>query len=374
MKIYKTVLFTMVMTGFLSFSCFAGDGNVVRLGKINVGDFILDGNIGSTDHRVTKGWFTDLTITNAISGSVDGNAGTVTVAGTTTNNTFYPGVFSAVSGSLAPYTISGWYINPSTGEITFPGVVNATSFASAAVDDPMWAFTPLTEGASKWWVGVNHGGTGSATGPMEFRQSGTAGTDVRVSISTTGALTAAGTINGLTRYVVITTAEGADDTSSSAAFLTDSGESWPTNGYVGMTLYNVTDSSSCTVTANTDTTMTCTLAGGTANAWNSGDAWAVAPGPGQSGSIFYIGAATTILHPSTPGYVAMYYSIGANVVTVDPQSDSMQFVLNGTATGTDGEELDSPGAAGDFIAIHNVSATSAYTLGRSGTWIDGGAS
>jgi hypothetical protein len=36
------------------------------------------GIIGSTGTRITKGWFTDLTVTNAISGSVTGNSGTVT--------------------------------------------------------------------------------------------------------------------------------------------------------------------------------------------------------------------------------------------------------------------------------------------------------
>ena len=38
----------------------------------------LTGDIGSTGTRITKGWFTDLQVTNAISGSVTGNAATVT--------------------------------------------------------------------------------------------------------------------------------------------------------------------------------------------------------------------------------------------------------------------------------------------------------
>jgi len=36
------------------------------------------GIIGSTGTRIVKGWFTDLTVTNAISGSITGNAGTAT--------------------------------------------------------------------------------------------------------------------------------------------------------------------------------------------------------------------------------------------------------------------------------------------------------
>lgn len=197
--------------------------------------------------------------------------------------------------------------------------------------------------------------------------------NVTMTIPSNATLAISGTLNGLTNDFTITTAEGTDDTSVGAAFLTDSGETWGTNTYVGMTLYNVTDVSSCVVTANTDTTMTCTLTGGTDNHWDSGNVWAVAPGPLQSGSIFYVNAATTILHPATAKYMACYYSDGANVVKVDPQSASMEIFLNG-ATIAAGDEIDSPGAAGDFICIQNRSTTKATTLGRSGTWIDGGAS
>ena len=60
-------------------------------------------------------------------------------------------------------------------------------------------------------------------------------------------------------------------TIADAPFLTDSGESWVTNAFVGATLNNYTDVSACTITANTGTTITCTLAGGTDNDWDVGD-------------------------------------------------------------------------------------------------------
>ena len=44
-------------------------------------NLIVNGDIGLTGTRVTKGWFTDLTVTNAIAGSVTGSAGTVTTIG-----------------------------------------------------------------------------------------------------------------------------------------------------------------------------------------------------------------------------------------------------------------------------------------------------
>lgn len=195
--------------------------------------------------------------------------------------------------------------------------------------------------------------------------------DVTLSSDTTLAVT--GPITGMTKSLTLTSAEGNHDGGNDAATLTDSGETWGTNTYVGIRVRNVPDGSTCVVTANDNTTMTCPLTGGTDNNWDTGDAWAVEPGPFQSGSIFYINAATTILHPATVGYSACYYSDGANVIKVDPQSASMEIFLNGATIGA-GDELDSPGAAGDYICIQNRSATKANTLGRSGTWIDGGAS
>lgn len=187
----------------------------------------------------------------------------------------------------------------------------------------------------------------------------------------TDAIRATNIITGLVNSTILTTAEGTHDTGESAATLVDSGESWTTSAYVGMTLYNITDGSSCVVTANDGTTMTCTLTGGTDNHWDTTNVWAVAPGPKQSGSIFYINAATTILHPNTAGYMVTYYSVGANIVKVDPQSGSMQFTLDGAPTGTNGEELDSNGGAGDVIEIHNQSETIGVTINNVGPWVDG---
>lgn len=77
---------------------------------------------------------------------------------------------------------------------------------------------------------------------------------------------------------------GTDDTSVGAAFLTDSGESWTTNEWVGYTIYNVTDGSFGIITANTGTTITATLEGGTGNNWDSGDVYKIAKGLNASAS------------------------------------------------------------------------------------------
>ena len=60
-----------------------------------------------------------------------------------------------------------------------------------------------------------------------------------------------------------------------AAVLTDLGATWVSSEFVGLTLYNKTDGSSGTVTSNTSTTITCTLAGGTDNAWDGDDEYII---------------------------------------------------------------------------------------------------
>lgn len=55
------------------------------------------------------------------------------------------------------------------------------------------------------------------------------------------------------------------------ATLTDSSKSWDTDVWVGKTIYNVTDGSSGTITANTANTVTATLSGGAEDDWDIND-------------------------------------------------------------------------------------------------------
>lgn len=57
-----------------------GDGTIEGTSGLTYdgSNFGLTGDIGITGTRVTKGWFTDLEVTNAIAGSITGNAATVT--------------------------------------------------------------------------------------------------------------------------------------------------------------------------------------------------------------------------------------------------------------------------------------------------------
>lgn len=66
---------------------------------------------------------------------------------------------------------------------------------------------------------------------------------------------------------------------ANAAVLTDSTEAWTVDELVGYTIYNVTDGSQALITANTATTVTGTLYGGTDNDWDASDAWVMGVNP-----------------------------------------------------------------------------------------------
>jgi len=60
-----------------------------------------------------------------------------------------------------------------------------------------------------------------------------------------------------------------------AAILTDETKNWETSELVGLKIFNKTDGSSGTITANTSTTITATESGGTGNDWDTDDEYIV---------------------------------------------------------------------------------------------------
>ncbi len=77
------------------------------------------------------------------------------------------------------------------------------------------------------------------------------------------------------------------------------------------------------------------------------------------------------LPPAAVGLSVCFYGIAAGVITIDPYDGTDTIYLNGTSVGA-GDAIDSPGAAGDFICLMALDDTRWITLGRSGTWVDGG--
>ncbi|MCP4585316.1 hypothetical protein [Pseudoalteromonas sp.] len=78
------------------------------------------------------------------------------------------------------------------------------------------------------------------------------------------------------------------------------------------------------------------------------------------------------LPTAAAGLNVLIYSPYAQVVTIDTENASDNIVLDG-ATLTNGNAIDSPGTAGDFVSLLGIDNTSWVVLGKAGTWVDGGA-
>ena len=346
-------------------------------------------------------------LTSSSLATITGLAGNSKYWGTNASGTV--GVYDSVvigSGGAQAYDVdlTTWAgVTPGAGVATSLGNAVDTSggvLTTAAIDDSPDNGSTTTAPSSNWAYdheadttthGVSSGAIlGGALGSTDnqlLRSDGTGGataqgTGITVddsnNVTVPGNISSNGLVTGLMPTKVLTSPSGTHDGSSDVATLSDSGESFTTNAYVGMTVYNITDGSSCTVTANDGTTMTCTLTGGSENDWDASDSWQVGPGPYQSGSWLYVTGAGTIRHPSTAGYQVCYESDAAAVLTVDMASSSMIFqgVLDSAVTALDaGDSIDSSGSTtGDFQCIHNKSATEAQGKGKRGTWVDGGES
>ena len=97
--------------------------------------------------------------------------------------------------------------------------------------------------------------------------SGDNGTDHHVNLPSV-----AGIYNYSEGFVSLSSARaGTHNGSTNASTLSDNTQSWTTNQFVNRTLKNLTDGSEGKITANTSTTITATLAGGTDNDWDVGD-------------------------------------------------------------------------------------------------------
>ncbi len=81
--------------------------------------------------------------------------------------------------------------------------------------------------------------------------------------------------------------KGAHTGSNGASVLTDSGASWTTNQWVGYFIKNTTDGSWAKITANTATTITGTLYGGTDDDWDTSDAYSIVQGLNNSAASGY---------------------------------------------------------------------------------------
>lgn len=131
-------------------------------------NFKLTWDIGATGSRITKGWFTDLEVTNAIAGSITGSAPTLTTARAIYGNNFNGSaaltqiIASTYGGTGNWFTKISW---PTTSEktITIPDAnMTITTAAATVLDDTtVGAMVDTLWGASS----TGTGGLARATSP-----------------------------------------------------------------------------------------------------------------------------------------------------------------------------------------------------------------
>lgn len=120
------------------------------------------GDLGSTGTRITKGWFTDLQVTNAIAGSITGNAATVsTITGlapdTATTQAVQPNITTCANLATVGTVTSGTW---STGAV----IGGATMTLGSDADGDMYyrssnVLTRLAKGTADQVLGMNTGAT-----------------------------------------------------------------------------------------------------------------------------------------------------------------------------------------------------------------------
>lgn len=125
-----------------------GDGTIEGTSGLTYdgSNLLLTGDIGITGTRITKGWFTDLEVTNAIAGSITGTSAVATTVTVTDNEstaeenviTFVAG--AAGSGNVGLEADGDLTYNPSTGKVTATGFVGALTGNADTVTD----FTPAS--------------------------------------------------------------------------------------------------------------------------------------------------------------------------------------------------------------------------------------
>ena len=272
----------------------------------------LTGDIGSTGTRITKGWFTDLQVTNAIAGSITGNAATVTA-----------------------YT-------PASGSLTLAGADALTLTTTA---------------------GTN------VTLPTTGTLVSTAVTNLLVAIADT-TLQEEGHYASYNQHIVgLATKEGTLTNSAGlAAALSD-------ETGTGVAVFDTSPTFTTGVTVNGAITATGNISGTNGTALHTAATYVFASGDSCKNWGHFNNDADVIdftLPGAAAGLVVIFYDIGGGVITIDPVDGTDTIYLNGTSVGA-GDAIDSPGAVGDFIALWAVDATRWLTIGRSGTWVDGGA-
>jgi hypothetical protein len=205
--------------------------------------------------------------------------------------------------------INGWNIDDTAAEHIYDGSVIQGSGGSEVIYDGIKILAPIgtavqfLQNGSILPTGTHTGSSNAATLTdstkawttnqwANFRiRNLTDGSSAVIASNTATTITA--TLTGGTendwdsgdKYIIVSVndwwnySEGGTHTgSANAATLTDSTKSWTTNQWVGYRIRNTTDGSFTTITANTATTVTGVLQGGTDNDWDASDVYVIVDG------------------------------------------------------------------------------------------------
>ena len=114
----------------IGYNATGGGSNTTMLGNASITNtFLGAGDLGATGTRVTKGWFTDLEVTNPIAAAVTGNAATATALETarTIGGVSFDGTANTtVSTATGGFTVSGGDLALGANNITMSGSIGVT--------------------------------------------------------------------------------------------------------------------------------------------------------------------------------------------------------------------------------------------------------
>lgn len=188
-----------------------GDGTIEGTAGLTYdgSNFQLTGDIGSTGSRITNGWFTDLQVTNAIAGSITGNAATVTTNANLTGHVTSTGNATTL-GSFTKAQLDGAV---SDGNVLYVGDV--TQYTDELAQDAVGAMvdgsltyvdgTPLLQRAALTGaVTASAGSNATSLGSFTVSQLSTALSDANISGDNSGDQALANTSDATSHTVTLT--------------------------------------------------------------------------------------------------------------------------------------------------------------------------
>lgn len=230
---------------------FTVSGGDLALGANNL---TLTGSIGSTGSRVLKGWFTDLQVTNAIVGSITGNAATVTT------NANLTGVITSVGNatSIASQTGTGTkFVVDTSPTLVTPvlGVATATTINKVTITAPATGSTLTIQDGFTLTANANATVSGTNTGDQTITLTGDvtgSGTGSFAATIANSAITLAKMANVATATVFYrkTAGTGAPEVQTLATLKTDLGLTGTNSGDVTLAGQNYLSIAGQVITAN----------------------------------------------------------------------------------------------------------------------------